>query len=225
MKIEVVSLFPKMFEGVLAEGVLGRAVRKKIVKVKIHDMRQWAWNNYGAVDDRPFGGGAGMIIRADVVGKAIEKILRSRNKFGMTKKPWVVALSAKGKRFNQETVERLAGKKKLVLLCGRYEGFDQRTLEEADEVLSVGDFVLSGGEIAAMAVIDAVVRLKKGVLGKDESSHEESFSEIEGKRGPEYAQYTRPQNYKGKKVPVVLISGDHKKIKEWRKSKQGVGKK
>jgi len=215
MKIEVVTLFPKMFEGVLAEGVLGRAVKKKIIKIKTHDLRQWAWNNYGAVDDKPFGGGVGMIIRPDVVGKALAKV----------GKGWVVALSAKGKRFDQETAERLAGKKKLVLLCGRYEGFDQRTLDEADEVLSVGDFVLSGGEIAAMAVIDAVARLKKGVLGKDESSREESFSKIGGKREPEYAQYTRPQNYKGKKVPAGLISGDHKKIEEWRKLKQGVGKK
>ena len=176
-------------------------------------MRQWAWNSYGAVDDRPFGGGVGMVIRPDVVGKALAEI-RSLDKLGMTK---VVAMSAKGERFNQKKAEELAKEKNLILVCGRYEGFDQRILDHmADEVISIGDYVLSGGEVAAMTVIDAVVRLIPGALGKDESSREESFSKIKGKRLIEYPQYTRPRVYKGKKVPKILVSGDHEKIMEWR---------
>jgi len=210
MEIEIVTLFPKMFEGFLVEGVLGRAIKKGLVTIKVHDMRRWAWNNYRAVDDRPFGGGVGMVIRPDVIGKALEDLA------GKSKQ--VVALSAKGKRFNQEKAEELSKAKKILLVCGRYEGFDQRILDNmVNEVVSIGDYVLNGGETAAMVVIEAVTRLLPGVLGKDESSREESFSEVEGGRSVEHPQYTRPEEYDGKKVPEVLLSGDHKKIAEWRK--------
>ena len=210
MEIEIVTLFPKMFEGFLVEGVLGRAIKKGLVTIKVHDMRRWGWNNYRAVDDRPFGGGVGMVIRPDVIGKALEDLA------GKSKQ--VVALSAKGKRFNQEKAEELSKAKKILLVCGRYEGFDQRILDNmVNEVVSIGDYVLNGGETAAMVVIEAVTRLLPGVLGKDESSREESFSEVEGGRSVEHPQYTRPEEYDGKKVPEVLLSGDHKKIAEWRK--------
>ncbi len=208
MKIDVLTLSPKMFDA-LDEGMVGRAIKKGLVKINTHDMRQWAWNSYGAVDDRPFGGGVGMVIRPDVVSKALDEI--------RGKKVRVVVLSAKGKRFNQKKAEQLSKEKKIILVCGRYEGFDQRTMDEVDDVISVGDYVLSGGEGAAMIIIDAVVRLLPGVLGKDESSKEESFAKIFGKRCREYPQYTRPQDYKGVRVPQVLLSGDHKKVEAWRK--------
>ena len=212
MEIDIVTLFPKMFDGFLGMGVLGRAIKKGLVTINVHDMRKWAWNDYGAVDDRPFGGGVGMVIRPDVIGKALKDL--------DGKEKQVVALSAKGKRFDQEKAEELSQEKKILLLCGRYEGFDQRILDNmVDEVVSIGDYVLNGGETAAMVVIEAVGRLLPGVLGKDESSQEESFSKTAGKRLVEYPQYTRPSVYKGKKVPEVLVSGDHKKIEEWRKVK------
>lgn len=198
-----------MFEGVLGTGILARAIKKGLVKVKIHNLRKWAWNKYGAVDDRPYGGGAGMVIRPDVVGKGLDEIGR---------KGKIIALSAKGKRLRQSRVEKLAKEKRLVLVCGHYEGFDQRTLEEADEVISIGDYVLMGGEVAAMVVIEAVSRLVKGVLGKEESSREESFSRFGNRRIIEYPQYTRPEVYKDKRVPKVLLSGDHQKIRKWRLS-------
>lgn len=214
MKIEILTLFPQMFEGFLKAGVLSRAIKNKLVEVKLYDMRKWAWNNYGAVDDKPFGGGVGMVIRVDVMDKALAEIGREGKK--------VIALSAKGKKFDQEMAEKMAKEKNLVLMCGRYEGFDQRVLDKlADETVSVGDFVLSGGEAAAMAMADAVVRLLPGVLGKDESNKDESFSKSEKGRKIEYPQYSRPENYKGEKVPKVLLSGNHQKIKEWREKKRG----
>ncbi len=214
MKIEILTLFPQMFEGFLKAGVLGRAIKNKLVEVKLYDMRKWAWNNYGAVDDKPFGGGVGMVIRVDVIDKALEGIGKKGKR--------VIALSAKGKRFDQETAERLVKEKGIVLLCGRYEGFDQRVLDNlADEVISVGDFVLSGGEVGAMTLTDAVVRLLPGVLGKDESSQDESFAENKDGRKIEYPQYSRPEDYRGKKVPKVLLSGNHQKINEWREKNRG----
>ena len=150
-----------------------------------------------------------MVIRPDVIGKALEDLGR--------KSKQVVALSAKGKRFDQEKAEELSKLKKILLICGRYEGFDQRILDNmVDEVVSIGDYVLNGGETAAMVLIEAVARLLPGVLGKDESSQKESFAKVEGKRPIEYPQYTRPENYKGLKVPKVLLSGDHEKIRKWR---------
>lgn len=214
MKIEVITLFADMFPGPLSGGVVGRAIKKGLVKVKAHDMRKWAWNSYGAVDDRPFGGGVGMVIRPDVVDKAIKDVSSGAK---------VIVLSAKGKRFNQKIAKRLSKEKKLVLVCGRYEGFDQRVLNNmADEVISMGNYILSGGELPAMVMIDTITRLLPGVLGKDKSSREESFSG--GKREIEYPQYTRPRDFGGLKVPEVLLSGDHLKIKQWR-SKQGAGQK
>ncbi len=204
MHIDIVTLFPKMFESPNNEGMVKRAVDKKIIEINLHDMRQWAWNSYGAVDDKPYGGGVGMVIRADVISKALENVGQGHK----------ILLSARGKRLTQEKVEELAGMEKLVLICGRYEGVDQRVGDYmVDEEISIGDYVLSGGELAAMILIDAVTRLQKGVLGKDESSLDESFSDEE--RRLEYPQYTRPFEFEGHKVPEVLLSGDPKKIAEW----------
>jgi tRNA (guanine37-N1)-methyltransferase len=211
MKIDVITLFPKMFESPFAESIIARAIKNKLLELKCHDMREWAWNNYGAVDDRPFGGGVGMLIRVDVIDKAL-KSLKPKSL-----KPRVILTSAKGKRYTQEDAKRLANYDNLIIVCGHYEGFDERVSDLVDEEISIGDYVLTGGEIPAMVIIDSVMRLKSGVLGKDESSQEESFS----KNGEiEYPQYTRPAEFNGQKVPEILLSGDLKKIREWQ-LKQG----
>jgi tRNA (guanine37-N1)-methyltransferase len=214
MKIDVVTLFPKMFESPFAESMIKKAIQKGILNLNLHDMKQWAWNNYGAVDDRPFGGDVGMLIRADVIGKALES-LKSKDL-----KSKIILTSARGKKFNQAMAEELAKMDNLIFICGHYEGVDQRVGDfMVDEEVSIGDYVLTGGELPTMVMIDAVTRLLPGVLGKDESSMVESFSEQEigGKkqRPIEYPQYTRPQDYEGHKVPEVLLSGDPKKIKKW----------
>jgi len=224
MKIDVVTLFPKMFESPFAEGMVKRAVDKKIAEINCHDMRQWAWNSYGAVDDRPYGGGVGMVIRVDVVAKALKEIQNpSKSPFdkGDLKKRKVILMSARGEKFDQKKAEEWSKLDNLMFICGRYEGVDQRVADFlVDEEVSMGDFVLTGGELPAMAMIDAVVRLLPGVLGKDESSKEESFSEkmVDGKkmRAIEHPQYTRPAVWEGHGVPEELVSGDPKKIGEWK---------
>lgn len=212
MKFEVITLFPKMFESPFEESIVKRAIDKGIINIKLHDMRRWAWNNYGAVDDRPFGGGVGMLIRVDVIDRGLSEI-------DPDKKARRILLSAKREKFDQKKAEELVKLDRIILICGHYEGFDERVTKMVDEEISIGNYVLTGGEIPAMVVVDAVTRLIPGVLGKDESNKDESFSEklVEGKRirGPEYPQYTRPAEYKGEKVPEVLLSGDPKKIKEW----------
>jgi tRNA (guanine37-N1)-methyltransferase len=229
MKIDVVTLFPKMFESPFDESIIKRAIKNKILDLKIHNLRDWAIDSYGSVDDKPFGGDVGMLIRADVVYKALEtikgsnlsvpiKIGTSPFKKGRSLNTKTIMMSARGKKFDQAKAEELSKLDHVVLLAGHYEGFDQRISDfMVDEEISIGDYVLTGGEIPAMVVIDSVVRLISGVLGKDESNKSESWSdmEIDGEkvRTVEYPQYTRPQNFMGKKVPEVLLSGDPTKIK------------
>jgi tRNA (guanine37-N1)-methyltransferase len=215
VNIDVITLFPKMFESPFDESIVKRAIKNKIIKLSIHNLRDWAIDSYGSVDDKPFGGDVGMLIRVDVVKKALDKILKKKEK-----KTKVIMMSARGKRFDQVKAEELSKLDNLILLAGHYEGFDQRVSDYmVDEEISIGDYVLTGGELPAMVVIDSVVRLLPNVLGKDESSKKESWGEveIEGKkiRTIEYPQYTRPQEFMGKKVPEVLLSGDPKKIKNW----------
>jgi len=251
MKIDVVSLFPRMFESVFGESIIGRAIKNKILELDVHNLRDWAIGDYGTVDDKPFGGGAGMLIRADVIFNAINGVkaqnlkseFSNKNKKEDTKLQQdchvvslrtaprndksgtkVVVLSAKGKRYNQKKAEELSKLDNLILLCGHYEGFDQRVMDYmADEVISIGDYVLTGGETPAMILIDSVVRLLPGVLGKEESKEVDSFSEVEIKgkkvRKVEYPQYTRPREFMGHKVPKILLSGDHERIKKWKKDK------
>lgn len=218
MKIDVVTLFPKMFESPFAESMIKRAIDNNILKLEIHQMRQWAWNNYGAVDDRPYGGDVGMLIRPDVIFKALEDIKKANNI--PKEKQRIILTSARGKRFDQQKAEELAGYESLVFVCGHYEGFDQRITDSmVDEEISIGDYVLTGGELPTMVMIDAVSRLVPGVLGKDESSKVESFSEreLDGQiiRTTEHPQYTRPAEFMGQTVPEVLLSGDPKKIRKW----------
>lgn len=221
MKFEIVTLFPKMFESPFAESMIKRAISKKIIELNLHDMRRWAWNNYGAVDDRPYGGDVGMLIRVDVVDGAIKSLKSKSLPLKGTGKSKIILTSARGKRFTQEMAREWAKLDQIIFVCGHYEGFDQRVSDLVDEEVSIGDYVLTGGEIPAMVMIDSVTRLLPGVLGKDKSSTEESFSK---KSYIEYPQYTRPADYEGKKVPSVLTSGDPKKIKEWQLKQGGTNK-
>ena len=229
MKIDVLTLFPKMFESPFEESIIKRAIKNKIIEIKVHNLRDWALDSYGSVDDKPFGGNVGMLIRPEPVFNALKTILGQNPsvdestfplKKGRSQKTRIILMSARGKKFDQEKAEELAKLDNLVLIAGHYEGFDQRISDfMVDEEVSIGDYVLTGGELPAMVIMDAVARLVPGVLGKDESSKIESWSEIEidGKkmRTMEYPQYTRPQEFMGNKVPEVLVSGDPKKIKAW----------
>lgn len=204
MKFEVLTLFPGMFVSPFSESMIKRATEKGIVSLVTHDMRKWAWNSYGAVDDKPYGGGVGMLIRVDVIANALKHIRQDDSR--------IILMSARGKRYSQADAKRLSSYKNLIIVCGHYEGFDERVGKLVDEEISIGDFVLTGGEIPAMVLIDSVSRLLAGVLGKDESSMTESFS-TEGYI--EYPQYTRPRDFNGESVPEVLLSGDPKKIEKW----------
>ena len=214
MEINILTLFPEMFTGPLSESIIKRAVKKDVVKINLVNIRDFAEDKHKTVDDTPYGGGAGMVLKVDVMDRAIKSITGNERK-----DCHIILLTPQGKRFNQVKAEELSRNNKLIFICGHYEGFDERIREHlVDEEISIGDFVLSGGEIAAMAITDAVVRLIPGALGKDESSSEETFSlkDEEGNVLLEYPQYTKPSSYKGWEVPEILTSGDHAKIKKWR---------
>ena len=206
-RIDIVTLFPEMFDGFLAASIVGRAVRNGLVEVGRTNIRDFATDTYGSVDDSPFGGGVGMVLMCQPVFDAVESLRKS------PPPGQVVLLTPQGRPLDQKLAVDLAGRDRLILVCGHYEGFDERIRQGlADLEVSVGDFVLSGGETAAMVVIDAVVRLLPGALGKDESVQAESFSE----GLLEYPQYTRPRTFRSMDVPDVLLSGDHARIARWR---------
>lgn len=214
MKIDILTIFPKMFEGVFGTSIIGRAVGTGIADIKVHDLRDWSTDNYKSVDGRPFGGGAGMVMRIDVVERALAD-LKSQNIETEKNQIKVVLLDTKGEMYKQETAKRLATAEHLILIAPHFEGIDHRVHENlVDEVICIGPYVLSGGEIPVMTVVDSVVRLLPGALGNSESLTEESFNEGEAR---EYPQYTRPAEYKGWKVPEVLLSGNHSEIEKWRK--------
>ncbi len=210
MRFDVLTLFPEMFPGYLGQGLLKLAIERGLVSVVLHNIRDWAPGRHKVVDDRPFGGGPGMILKVEPVVECVEAVRAAEPDPGH-----LVMLSPQGRRLTQPIVEELAAHKRLVLLCGRYEGFDDRVRQilQPDE-LSIGDFVLGGGEVAAMVVIDAVIRLVPGVLGHEESAGNDSFSGTE--RLLEYAQFTRPREFRGLSVPDVLLGGDHEAIRRWR---------
>jgi len=222
MKIDVITLFPRMFESVLGESMLKRAQAKGLVKIRVHDLRDWTHDNHRTADDKPFGGGAGMVMKVEPVYRALEKLLDSsfvvrRSSFVKKEKTKnkikIILLTPQGRRLNQQIVKDIVKEKHLVLICGHYEGVDERIRGLVDDEISIGDYILTCGEIPALALIDAVARLISGVLGHDDSNKFESFED----GMLEYPQYTRPADFKGMKVPDVLISGDHKKIDQWRK--------
>ena len=222
MRIDILTIFPKMFDAVLGESIIKRAEQKGVVEINIIDLRDFSKDKHRKVDDKPFGGGPGMVMNAEPFFEAVNYIRqKTKDKRLKTK---TVLLSPKGKRFNQVTASRLSKYEHIVLLCGHYEGIDERVAERlADEEISIGDFVLTGGELPAMVVIDSVVRLLPGALGDEDSCKDESFSVGDRQACTllEYTHYTRPADYIGMKVPEVLLSGNHEKIKEWRK-KEGV---
>jgi len=206
----IVTIFPEFFSSTLAHGVVARAIENGIVQVKIHNLRDWTSDRHKSVDDRPFGGGEGMLLKPDPLFQAVETVWPERSA-----QQRVILLSAQGARFDQAAARRLSHYGQILLICGRYEGVDERVAEHlADEELSIGDFVLSGGELGAAVVIDAVSRLAPGVLGNGDSAIFESFSEPGLLDCP---QYTRPAEFRGWKVPEVLLSGNHEEIRRWRR--------
>lgn len=205
MKIDVLTLFPGMFTGPLDESIVRRARDTGRLALQIHNLRDYTHDRHRTVDDKPFGGGPGMLLKPEPIFEAVEHLAGERTR--------VILLTPAGRRFNQALARELAQAEHLLLVCGSYEGFDERIREAlADDELSIGDFVLTNGALPAMIVIDAVARLLPGVLGDDESAREESFSQD----GLEYPQYTRPAEFRGLKVPEVLLSGHHAEIAKWR---------
>jgi len=205
MKIDVLTLFPAMFAGPLDESIVQRAREKGVLELAVHNLRDYTHDRHKTVDDRPFGGGPGMLLKPEPVFEAIESLKREKTR--------VILMLPAGRKFDQATARELSGREHLLLVCGSYEGFDERIREHvADDELSIGDYVLTNGALPAMVVIDAVTRLLPGVLGDDESSRDESFSE----NLLEYPHYTRPADFRGMKVPEVLLSGNHAEIAKWR---------
>ncbi len=211
MRFDVLTLFPEIFAGYLGQSLLKRAIERGLVEVRLSNIRDWTTNKHKKVDDRPFGGGPGMVLMVEPVVLCVEAVRAQDPDPGH-----LVLLTPQGRRLDQAKVEELARHERIILLCGRYEGFDERIrlVLEPDEI-SVGDFVLNGGEVAAMTIIDATIRLVPGVLGDEDSSASDSFSGHQ--RLLESAQYTRPRVFRGLEVPEILISGNHDQIARWRK--------
>ena len=207
MLVEAISVIPEVFDPYLNASIMGRARAAGIFAFEAHDLRTWTHDRHRTVDDAPFGGGQGMLMKPEPLFEAVEALA------AQGPKPHVVFFSPCGTPFTQEVAERLAGEERILFVCGRYEGMDERVYTLADEVISLGDYVLTGGELAALAVTDAVVRLLPGALGDAMSAKDESFS-----AGLlEYAQYTRPADFRGMRVPDVLLSGDHGAVDAWRR--------
>ncbi len=245
MKISIITLFPSMIEGFLTESIVGKAVKKGMVELEIINLRDFAKDTYGSVDDRPYGGGAGMVLRVDVLHACLQSVLgeerhnstkcRVQSTKKMQVKVRVILTSAKGHTYSQAKAEKYASKyNHLVIIAGHYEGVDERILQFIDDEVSIGQYVLTGGELPAAIIADSVIRLIPGVLKKDSATQEESWSaydvteinklsesaESKTKKGKvrlrEYPHYTRPEEFMGMKVPEVLTSGDHQKIRTWR---------
>ncbi|MBM3944307.1 MAG: tRNA (guanosine(37)-N1)-methyltransferase TrmD [SAR202 cluster bacterium] len=211
MRFDVLTLFPEMFSGPFSEGVVGRAIARGDVELRLHDFRKHAKDRHGTVDDAPFGGGAGMVLKPEPLFEAVEAL---RNEAGDEGIGPVVLLSPQGRVLTQQVVEELASQSRMVLICGRYEGVDERVREHlATDDISIGDYVLSGGELAAMVLIDAVARFVPGVVGSSDSTENDTFS------GGllQHPQYTRPAEFRGWAAPDVLLSGNHKEVSKWRR--------
>jgi tRNA (guanine37-N1)-methyltransferase len=238
MRFELITIFPEFFAGPLEHGIVRRAREAGIIEVQLEDLRKFTTDRHRTVDDRPFGGGEGMVLKPEPLFEAVESLLghsvgTAAQKTAPDSKTAIVLLSAAGKRFTQETARRFAGLSRILFLCGRYEGVDERVAEHlASEEISIGDFVLSGGELPAALVLDAVTRLLPGALGNQASSQNESFSLLEraeksptgalhkalshGRTVLDFPHYTRPADFRGWKVPEVLISGNHAEVAKWR---------
>jgi len=210
MRFDVLTLFPEIFSGYLGQSLLKKGIDAGLLAVHLHDIRRWATDKHQKVDDRPFGGGPGMVMKVEPVVDCVEAVQKLAEPAGK-----LILLSPQGRRLDQDIVKRLAAEPRLVLVCGRYEGFDQRIIDLLQpEEISIGDYILNGGEAAAMVVIDACIRLIPGVLGDEQSSQDDSFSTESGQL--EFPQYTRPREFRGLEVPEILLSGDHGEIARWR---------
>lgn len=208
MKISILTLFPQMFSGPFDFSIINRAKEKGQVEINLVDIRQFGIGKHKIVDDKPYGGGVGMVLRVDILQKAIEATIDKKIAPEFQK---IILTSASGETYTQKKAEEYSNLRHLIIICGHYEGVDARILEFVDEEISIGSFVLTGGEIPAIAITDSVVRLLKGVL-KDDATELESFSN----NSLEHPQYTRPENFKGLKVPEILLSGNHAKVKDWK---------
>lgn len=217
---DIITIFPNIFNSFLKESLIARAQRKKLIKINLHNLRKWATDTRKTVDDRPYGGGFGMVLKVEPIYKAISSIKKGGGNRKKTKKSKIILFTPRGKKFNQKIAYELSRVDRIIMICGRYEGVDERVAKHiADLNLSIGEYDLMGGELPAMVVIEAVARLIPGVLGKKELLEERI---VKGKGFVEYPQYTRPFSFSPKKgivwkVPKVLLSGDHKKITEWRR--------
>lgn len=216
IQFDIITIFPKIFDSFLKESLIKRAQEKKLIKVKVHDLRKWAKDKRRSVDDRPFGGGLGMVMMIEPIYKAIKEIKKK------SKKSKVILFSPRGKLFSQKKAHSLSKMNQIILICGRYEGVDERVKKLADEVISMGEYDLMGGEVPSMAVLESVSRLVPGVIGKEEFLKERTTKKGGFIEGP---QYTRPEVFCPKKnvkwrVPKVLISGNHKKIEEWKRKRE-----
>ena len=220
MKFDLLTIFPECLESYFNSSILGRAQKNKLIKINTHDIREQTKDKRRTVDDTPYGGGPGMVLQIEPVYKTLKKIYKIKNK-----NTQVILLSPRGETLTQNKVKELSKYKRLIFIAGHYEAIDARIDNFIDQKISLGNFIMTGGELAAAAVIDSVARLVPGVLGKAESLEDESFSEYNQKTKEfniEYPQYTRPEVFKGLKVPEVLLSGNHQKIKEWRKQQSAL---
>ena len=231
MKVEILTIFPDFFRGPLDYGIVSRARQAGLVEIHVRDLREFTHDKHRTVDDRPFGGGEGMVLKPEPLFEAIESLGLGTVEERTARKESVILLSAQGKRFDQNEAGKLASLERLVLICGRYEGVDERVAEHiADRELSIGDYVLSGGELGAAIIVDAVTRLLPGSLGNEASSRQESFTtavkqmDFEGPSSTcasggllDYPHYTRPANFRGMQVPDILVSGNHEEIRRWRR--------
>ncbi len=219
LAFEILTLFPEMFVSPLAFSIIKRAQDRKLITINLHNLRDFTQDKHNSVDDRPYGGGPGMVMRVDIVDRALNIIRGGRP----TRKTRTILLDPTGPRFNQDQAKKLSQLDQIILICGRYEGVDERIKDHlVDEMISIGDYILSGGELAAMVVVDSITRLIPEVLGDEQSAALESFNKMEvgskKVRLLDYPQYTHPEEYKGWTVPKILKSGDHKKIQQWRKN-------
>lgn len=219
MRVDILTLFPRMFENVLNESMLKIAQKKKKININVHNLRNWTRDRHKTADDKPYGGGSGMILKIEPIYRALISLLgenrlkKLRRKGPIGKNTKIILLTARGKKFNQKAAKKLSKLERIVLICGHYEGIDERIRSFVTDEISVGDYIMTGGEIPAMVLLDAVTRLIPGVLGDKASLKHESFEN----NLLEYSQYTRPREFEGMKVPRVLLSGNHKAIDEWRR--------
>ena len=212
MRFDIITIFPEIFDSYFKESLIKRAIKRRLIKIQVHNLRKWTKDRHRTVDDKPFGGGLGMVMKVEPIYRAVKALKKKNSR--------VILFTPRGKKFNQKAAYRLSGLAHIIFICGRYEGIDERVAKNlVDEEFSIGDYVLMGGELPAMVIIETVARLIPGILGKPQL-----LKERVTKKGGfiEYPQYTRPEVFRKLRVPKVLVSGNHKKIEEWRKKHQKV---